>query len=201
VRLADYGEIHVVLWSSPVPTALADARGKSYTVGLCLSSYNIMKSPVRSPQPQFFSYLWASTGALLLVTVAFMFYVWTEKRIDQANELRYASHNLVEELRQSSDDLSRMARTYVATGDEQYRRHYEKILAIREGRAPRPHSYENVYWDLVLDNGQRPRASGAAASLMQLMREAQLAPEELALLAAARAIWWKRLRSTPTLPA
>jgi hypothetical protein len=34
-----------------------------------------------------------------------------------ANELRYASRNLVEELRQSSDDLTRMARTYVATGE------------------------------------------------------------------------------------
>ncbi|MYM67435.1 EAL domain-containing protein [Pseudoduganella sp. FT55W] len=145
-----------------------------------------MKSPVRPPQPQFFSYLWASTGALLLVTVAFLFYVWTEKRIDQANELRYASHNLVEELRQSSDDLSRMARTYVATGDIQYRKHHQEIVAIREGRMPRPRNYENVYWDLVLADDRRPRASAAAVPLMQLMREAKLAPEELALLAAAK---------------
>jgi diguanylate cyclase (GGDEF)-like protein len=145
-----------------------------------------MKSHARPPQPQFVSYLWACSGTLLLVASAFMFYVWTEKRIDQANDLRYASHNLVEELRQSSDDLTRMARTYVATGDEQYRKHYAEIVDIRDGRAPRPRNYENVYWDLVQANGQRPRDGDVAVPLMQLMREAQFAPEELALLAAAK---------------
>ncbi|MYM22320.1 EAL domain-containing protein [Duganella sp. FT135W] len=138
------------------------------------------------PQPRFTSYLWACSATLLLVAAAFMFYVWTEKRIDRANELRYASHNLVEELRQSSDDLSRMARTYVATGDPQYRKNYQEIIDIRDGRAARPQDYENVYWDLVLANGPRPRANGGTVSLMQLLREARLAPDELALLAAAK---------------
>lgn len=148
-----------------------------------LPPYITMKS---TPQPQFASYLWACFGTLLLVAAAFMLYVWTEKRIDQANELRYVSHNLVEELRQSSDDLSRMARTYVATGDPQYRRNYLEIIEIREGRTPRPYNYENVYWDLVLANGPRPRAGKIAIPLMQLVRDARFAPEELALLAAAK---------------
>jgi len=130
--------------------------------------------------------MWACAGALLLVATAFTFYVWTEARIDHANELRYASHNLVEELRQSSDDLSRMARSYVATGEQIYRINYQEILDIREGRAPRPRNYQNVYWDLVQTNGQRPRASETAVPLMQLMRDAQLAPDELALLATAK---------------
>jgi diguanylate cyclase (GGDEF)-like protein len=145
-----------------------------------------MKSPVSTPPPRFASYLWACFGALLLVATAFMFYVWTEKRIDQANELRYISHNLVEELRQSSDDLTRMARTYVATGEPQYRKNYQEVVDIREGRAPRPRNYENVYWDLVLANGQRPRAGDSTQPLMELMRQARFAPEELALLAAAK---------------
>jgi diguanylate cyclase (GGDEF)-like protein len=145
-----------------------------------------MKSHAHPPQPQFVSYLWACFVTLLLVAAAFMFYVWTEKRIDEANDLRYASHNLVEELRQSSDDLTRMARTYVATGEAHYRKHYNEIVDIRDGRAPRPYNYENVYWDLVQANGQRPRAGDAAVPLMQLMRESDFAPEELALLAAAK---------------
>jgi len=135
---------------------------------------------------QYTSYLWAGAGTMLLVAAAFMFYVWTEKRIDQANELRYASRNLVEELRRSSDDLSRMARTYVATGDAQFRNNYQEILDIRDGRLPRPQQYENVYWDLVVASGQRPRGGGEATPLMQLLREAGLAPEELALLATAK---------------
>lgn len=145
-----------------------------------------MKSPVHSSQRHFASYLWACFGTLLLVAAAFMFYVWTEKRIDEANELRYNSHNLVDELRQSSDDLSRMARTYVITGEPQYRKNFQEIVEIREGRAPRPSNYENVYWDLVLGNGQRPRKVGVTVPLMQLMRESRFAPEELALLAAAK---------------
>jgi len=145
-----------------------------------------MKSPVRTPPAQFASYLWACFGTLLLVAMAFMFYVWTEKRIDQANALRYASHNLVEELRQSSDDLTRMARTFVATGDPQYRKHYQEIVDIRDGRAARPHDYQNVYWDLVLANGQRPRNGDITLPLMELMRQAHFAAEELALLAAAK---------------
>jgi hypothetical protein len=131
-----------------------------------------------------FSYLWAGAGTLLLVAAAFMFYVWTEKRIDHANELRYASRNLVEELRQSSDDLTRMARTYVATGEPSTatttRKSSTSATAARRAPAIMRTSTGTWCW---------PPASARAAAavpLMQLMREAGLAPEELALLAAAK---------------
>jgi len=137
-------------------------------------------------QQQFASYLSACFGILLLVAAAFMFYVWTEKRIDQANELRYASRNLVDELRQSSDDLSRMARTYIVTGEPQYRQYFQEILDIREGRHPRPRDYQNVYWDLVQPGGRRPRADGPAEPLMKMMRDARFTQAELALLATAK---------------
>ncbi|WP_432377640.1 putative bifunctional diguanylate cyclase/phosphodiesterase [Duganella sp. P38] len=145
-----------------------------------------MKSSVSPSPPQFISYLWACFGTLLLVAAAFMLYVWTERRIDAAIELRYESHSLIEELRQSSDDLTRMARTYVATGDARYRRYYREIVDIRDGRIARPQNYENVYWDLVLASGQRLRAGDARTPLMDLLRNARFAPEEVALLAAAK---------------
>ena len=37
--------------------------------------------------------------------------------VAQANESRYASYLLADEMRQSSDDLTRLARTYVVSGD------------------------------------------------------------------------------------
>ncbi|MET0320111.1 MAG: EAL domain-containing protein [Duganella sp.] len=135
---------------------------------------------------QFVSILWACISALFLVTIAFMLYVWTEKRIDRANEQRYASHALIEELRQSSDDLTRMARTYVVTGDPQFRRWYQEILDIREGRLPRPQRYDNVYWDLVSDSDRRPRASGPRTPLMELIRRSNFTAEESRLLAHAK---------------
>lgn len=56
--------------------------------------------------------------------------------------------SLAGELRQSSDDLTRFARTYAATGNEGYKNRYQAVLDIREGNAERPQGYEHVYWDL-----------------------------------------------------
>lgn len=41
---------------------------------------------------------------------------------------------LADELRQSSDDLTRLARTYVVTGDSKYEDFYMTILDIRNGK-------------------------------------------------------------------
>lgn len=41
----------------------------------------------------------------------------------EAHRTRYASYRLADELRQSSDD-SRLARTYVVTGDSKWERQY-----------------------------------------------------------------------------
>ncbi|MET0267743.1 MAG: EAL domain-containing protein [Duganella sp.] len=145
-----------------------------------------MKLPASRRPKQFVSTLWACFSVLLIVTASFLLYVWTEKRIDSANERRYEARALVEELRQSSDDLTRMARSYVVTGDLQYRKHYQEIVDIRNGRQPRPQSYDNVYWDLVIDSGRRPRGDGAARPLMELVREAGFSAEELRLLSLAK---------------
>ncbi|WP_317201163.1 putative bifunctional diguanylate cyclase/phosphodiesterase [Janthinobacterium sp.] len=125
-------------------------------------------------------------AAFLLAFASFSVYVWTESRIDEANAARYASHALVEELRQSSDDLTRMVRSYAVTGAPLYRHNYLEILAIRNGASPRPLSYGNVYWDLVFERGVRPRPSGAPVALLELMRLAGFTAPELAALTLAK---------------
>jgi hypothetical protein len=52
-------------------------------------------------------------------------------------------------LRQSSDYLSRFARSYAVTGDPAWREIYQQVLDIRRGQALRPKNYESVYWDLI----------------------------------------------------
>ncbi|OYW38016.1 MAG: hypothetical protein B7Z35_08300 [Hydrogenophilales bacterium 12-61-10] len=126
-------------------------------------------------------------AALLVIAVAFAAYVLAEKQIDRANEARLQSFLLADELRQSSDDLTRMVRTYVATSDPHYKQQYEDVLAIRDGKLPRPLHYQNVYWDLILPGQLRPRATGPAVSLLQRMRQAGFTAEELALLEQAKA--------------
>ncbi len=73
-----------------------------------------------------------------------------EKGVEDAQSRRYESYLLADELRQSSDDLTRFARMYVATGEERYNRYYWSILDIRNGKIKRPEGYEGVYWDLVV---------------------------------------------------
>jgi signal transduction histidine kinase len=131
--------------------------------------------------------LWLAATLLIASAAAFLVYVDAEKRIDAANERRHESLLLADELRQSSDDLTRMVRTYVVTGDPQYKARFQEILDIRDGRQPRPLHYNRVYWDLVLHDDIRPRRNGEAISLLDLMRRAGYSNAEFDKLAEAKA--------------
>ncbi len=125
-------------------------------------------------------------GALVLMLVSLALFLMSARvdgRITRAVENREHAYRLADVLRQSSDDLTRMARTYAVTGDEHYRRSFQDILDIRNGVAPRPNDYHVVYWDLVTADGQRPRDAGAPVSLDALMQEAGFTPAEFELLA------------------
>ncbi|WP_293762618.1 EAL domain-containing protein [uncultured Aquitalea sp.] len=132
-------------------------------------------------------YYWLILLAFLAFVVSFALYVHAEKAIDHANDNRHLSLMLTHELRQSSEDLTRMVRTYVATSDAGYKRHYEEILAIRDGRANRPVDYQNVYWDLVLEDDRRPEPAQPGKPLLQRMRDAGFTEEEMNLLSQAKA--------------
>jgi diguanylate cyclase (GGDEF)-like protein len=137
--------------------------------------------------PRFARYLWLTLGMFVVFAATFVFYVSSEKQVDRANAARLQSYVLADELRQSSDDLTRMVRTYVATSQPLYKQHYQEILDIRDGRKPRPVAYANIYWDLVLADDQRPRPLGPAIPLLELMRRAGFTEGEFAKLEEAKA--------------
>jgi diguanylate cyclase (GGDEF)-like protein/PAS domain S-box-containing protein len=122
-----------------------------------------------------------------VLIAVFSVYVYSEKQIDQAHERRYQSRLLADELRQSSDDLTRMARTYVLTGNPVYKQHYLDILAIRDGRKPRPDGDGRTSWDLALVNPPARSDSGPKVALLEVMRQAGFAPDEFSKLAQAKA--------------
>ena len=102
--------------------------------------------------------LWFSALTLMLAVgsaVAAFLLRSKFKEVEDAQERRHLSILLAEELRQSSDDLTRFARTYVATGDEKYERFFNQVLDIRNGVAPRPEGYGGIYWDLIVA-GEEP---------------------------------------------
>ena len=142
---------------------------------------------MQNKRPPFSRYLLLTAGMFVVLAIGFFVYVGSEKQIDRANELRLQSYLLADELRQSSDDLTRMARTYVLTGDRRYKAYYQTILDIREGRVARPVGYQNIYWDLALANGPEPRSgNGQGVALLELMRQAGFADDEFRKLADAK---------------
>jgi len=106
---------------------------------------------------------------------------------DETAAKRYQSYLLADELRQSSDDLTRLARTYVATGDAKWEKQYFEILDIRNGKLPRPQAYERIYWDFRAADALNVRPTGETVPLLDLMKRAGFAEEELAKLAEAKA--------------
>ena len=121
---------------------------------------------------------------LLLGTSMYVASVQLEAADDRvrAEADRTRSVALAESLRTSSNDLTRMVRLYAATGDDRYRRVFDRILAIRAGTAPRPRDYDQAYWDRVLDRGEGAERLGPPRSLVALMRDADFRPAELASL-------------------
>jgi methyl-accepting chemotaxis protein len=99
-----------------------------------------------------------------LMVVAGLLFSSTQDAVQSAH-LRYESYLLASELRQSSEDLTKHARTYVVTGDPRHERLYWDVLAVRDGSKPRP--------------------DGRTAPLRELMRQLGFTSEEFARLAQA----------------
>ncbi|MFV0349429.1 MAG: response regulator [Halodesulfovibrio sp.] len=121
------------------------------------------------------------TGYTLIKQVA------ASQHLYEVSERRANSLQRATELRQSSDDLSRMMRTYAATGEERFLGYFKAILDIRNGVIPRPANYNQIYWDFVVStNKDYVPAPGKGTPLRQLMMQAGIKPEELALLEEAQ---------------
>jgi two-component system sensor histidine kinase/response regulator len=132
-------------------------------------------------------YLWLLLLCFSLLTLTFVVYVGAASELRELNANRLQAHSLASELRHSSNDLTRMARTYVATGDTTYRHRFQEILDIRDGRKPRPEAYHEVYWDLVLADDRRPQPSGEAVSLLDILKRTRITEAEIVRLHAAKA--------------
>ncbi|GAA3540018.1 hypothetical protein GCM10022394_19710 [Zobellella aerophila] len=128
-----------------------------------------------------------SLGMLMVTLMAVNRYQAAVEQVAEAKDQQYRSYLLADELRQSSDDLTRLARTYVVTGDSRFEQQYWQVVAIRNGEQPRPEAYHRIYWDFVAAGDGKPRPDTPAISLAELMRRAGFTEEEFALLTDANA--------------
>jgi len=117
------------------------------------------------------------------VFISFYYLNQCQRILESINESRYNSDNLVDELRQSSDDLTRLARTYVVTGDTMFRNQFYEVIRIRNGEALRPQNYQYAFWDLYAVHGVKPTFKrNSKIPLFTLFIKAGFSPKELAIL-------------------
>lgn len=112
----------------------------------------------------------------------------TQNLLRESQEIRYESYLVADELRQSSDDLTRLARTYVTSGgDEKYEKMYWDVLAIRNGEKLRPENYHGIYWDLMVNYGSKPKPdSNRKVPLKSIMEQLGFSEKEFAALKTAQ---------------
>lgn len=127
--------------------------------------------------------LLAATVAVLMATQWGVNQATT--KISDARQQRYDSYRLADEMRQSSDDLTRLARTYVVTGDSRWERQYQEVVDIRAGKVPRPGGYEGIYWDFRAADAPVSEKVGERIALLEMMKRADFSSAELARLAEA----------------
>ncbi|NVO09169.1 MAG: PAS domain S-box protein [Bacteroidales bacterium] len=121
-------------------------------------------------------------GLVILTTLIYI----NQKELIESQHIHFQSYLLANELLQSSDDLTRLARSYVASNNGEFERQYNAVLDIRNGKKPRPADYNRVYWNFVIKEDQKPCPNGETISLKELMSKIGFTNSELEMLTSAQ---------------
>ncbi len=86
---------------------------------------------------------------------------------------------LSQELKQSSDHLTKFARAYAVTGDEKWEKLFNEVLAVRNGELPIPDGNAYEYWDMAANINYKPiEHKGAKSKLIDRIRNSGISPSE-----------------------
>ncbi|UDF31364.1 UNVERIFIED_ORG: methyl-accepting chemotaxis protein [Roseateles sp. XES5] len=130
-----------------------------------------------------FIVLASATGVAIAGLIGSLWgYAGAADDVTRAYDQKYKSYLLADNFRQSSDDLTRLVRTYAETADPSFKDQYNAVIEIRNGTRPRPEDYHRIYWDFVAGGDAKPRPDGAAISMHDLMKQVGFTDEEFALL-------------------
>lgn len=132
---------------------------------------------------KYFSYLVQLASLIVLSILLVLVYKMNslQDAMKQSEISRYQSINLAYELLQSSEDLTRMARSYAITRNVKYKQTYFDILAIRNGVLARPIDYTPAYWHLnqPASVSYSNNDNSKPVSLKSLMQAAKFTDEEI----------------------
>lgn len=128
-------------------------------------------------------------GVLLALLILFAALAWLlySASTDYVELQKRHAHikSVADELRQSSDDLTRYARLYAVTGERQYLDIFNDIIAIRKGDKPRPVDYQNIYWDLLPEVRAERHPPGEKRNLRNAFAEL-MTPQEILIIDESR---------------
>ena len=124
-----------------------------------------------------------TAGLISLLALLVVLRYLEQGELNHIEDIRHRSFLVADELRRSSDELTRMARAYADTGDPSFERYFWEILAIRNGELEQPLHYDRSYWDLVIgDRDFRPSPGGQKVSLRKQMMGLGFTAKEFAKL-------------------
>ena len=127
-----------------------------------------------------FAALIASSSAFVMVLII------SHEHHDELHDQYIESVKLAFELKQSSDDLTRFARTYAVTGNPKYEHYFRKIVAIRDGKQAHPANFNSFYWDYVAAGKVGLDQDGEVYSIEDRIRKLGLTEAEMSELSEAK---------------
>jgi len=125
------------------------------------------------------------SGLIITIGIVVMFMIQTTQEVTRIETQINDAHNLANELTQSSDHLTYLARLYVATGDPQYETYHKIVIDIRDGKRPHPKSYIYSYWHQVISGEKKLDKDGETYSIEQRITELGLSEQEMEKLTLA----------------
>ena len=138
-----------------------------------------MKNQNTNQNTNIFIIIFELSSVFILIVLFYMMNIHTT-RLNYAEENRFNMMLLADKLRQSSDDLSHFARTYVINNDKEFKQQYFDTLAIRNGEKARPKNYTALYWDLDKNTRKLKHPDLNAISLSTMIKELPFSEAELA---------------------
>ena len=130
----------------------------------------------------FFEILFISLSFILLYKIS-----ENNEKIFSATQEQLLMFKTADRLRQSSDDLTHFARTYVITSNDKFKEQYLDTLAIRNGDKERPYNYHSIYWDLSKNIRDINHKNSEKISLQSIFDSLPFSEKELKKLEISKA--------------
>ncbi len=128
----------------------------------------------------------AIAGLIVAISVLVMLLIDGEQRQEAIENRKHESIQLAYELKQSSDDLTRFARTFAVTGDSKYAEYFQAIVRIRDGIQAHPKAFTPIFWDQISAGLIELDKTGEKYSIEARMLELGLSEKESGFLKQAK---------------